>query len=442
MTETPGEQSPDADPADETAGGTSVVSSRRRFLLAGTATAVGTLAGCTVTAPSASSQRIGEPSAASKQLPTRPDTIFQSDVERTGYWPGESVPAEVRLEWSVPDINTGTHTAAKSSPLFYDGDVLVPADTGTVYSFTADGEQNWESSLVPSQRGTHGTPAVVDDYVFIAGYDGGTYAFDADSGDRLWRTEVADAIGSSPVYYGGIVFVATEFYDPSGGMVGLDATTGEVIWSDNRMTNHAHSITGVDPEVNRFAAGSNDGNLYVWNLETGLFEGTFPTGDDIKGPVCMYNGTAIFGSWDGNLYAVDTGNVTEEWHYDTDHKIMSGPAVHPDSDTVVFGNHGDKAFGLDVTTGEHRWTVNTDGWIIGAITIAGDTALFGSYDTTVYAVDVPSGEVRWTFSDPHGRVSTAPAVHDDDVYVTERADYRNEDEELQESGYLYKLSGV
>lgn len=414
--------------------------SRRAFLKLGAAATVGATAGCTRFAPTAAPTELDEPTEESRSLPRRPDTIFMQDVERTGYWPDRTVPAEVEMVWSEPGINTGSHTAAKSSPLYYDGDVIAPGDTGTVHSFTPDGDQNWEVSLASSTRGTHSTPAIVENYVFTAGYDGAVYAFDADTGDRLWRTQVSDAIGSSPVYYDGIVYCATEFYTPSGGMVALDAATGAVLWEDNRMTNHAHSITGLDPDAGVFAAGCNDGSLYVWGLEDKRFRGRFETGNPIKGPICMYDGMAIFGSWDGNIYAVDTQSRAQEWVYETDYKVMSGAAVHPPSDTAVIGNHGDRLLGLDVSTGERKWFYDTDGWIIGGVTVAGDTALVGSYDTTVSAVDVRSGQRRWAFDRPHGRVSSAPAVHDGDIYFAERAAF--DDGTMTESGHLYKLTGT
>lgn len=413
--------------------------SRRRVLTAiGTASA-GLLAGCSY-APSASPRELDGPSAASQTLPERPDTIFMADVARTGHWPDRSVPDAVSEAWSIPDINTGDHTAAKSSPLVVDGDVLVPGDTGAVHSVTPAGERNWSASLHDSERGTHSTPAVVEEYVFTAGYDGAVYAFDADSGDELWRTKVSDAIGSSPVYYDGLVYVATEFYTPSGGMVALDAATGALVWEDNRMTNHAHSITGIDVDARRFAAGCNDGSLYVWNLDTREFEGSFETGGPIKGPVCMYDGLAVFGSWDGSVYAVDTTTLERVWAEPTGRRVMSGAALHPETGVVVIGNHGGTLYALDLTTGEREWSFDTDGMIVGSVTVADGTALVGSYDTTLYAVDVESGEKRWSFETPHGWVTSAPAVHDGAVYATERA--RFEDETMVESGYLYKLTAA
>jgi len=403
--------------------------SRRGFLSVGAATAA--LAGCLTTAPRASPGSVEEPTAESRALPERPATIFRSDVRRTGHWPGESVPDAVELAWTVPGINNGDHTAAKSSPLVHDGDVIVPGDTGTVHSFAPDRERNWSAALFPSTRGTHSTPAIVEEYVFTAGYDGAAYAFDAATGDLIWRTKVADAIGSSPVYYDGLVYVATEFYTPSGGMVALDAATGAIRWEDNRMTNHAHSITGIDPKAGVFAAGCNDGSLYVWDLELS-FRGTFETDGDIKGPICIYDGTAIFGSWDGNVYAVDVDTLEEVWRYRADGKVMAGASVHSDTGTVVIGSHDDHVYALDVTSGDRRWRFDTGGWVVGSPTVVGEAVLTGSYSRSLHAIDVRTGERLWKFGDPTGWVTATPAVHDGAVYVTERA---TDDT----SGHLYKL---
>ena len=406
--------------------------SRRHFLQTAGVAAVGTVAGCLQSAPSASPGRLDEPTAASLALPDRPATIFRSDIERDGYWPEQSVPDNVELAWSIPDINKGEHTAAKASPLFYEGSVVTGGDVGEVFSFTPDGELEWSTALVPSTRGTHATPAIVDDLIFTTGYDGAVYAIDARNGDIIWRSKVADAIGSSPAYYEGLVYVATEFYTPSGGMVALDATTGAIVWEDDRMTNHAHSQTGIDTETGAFAAGCNDGNLYLWDLEPRTFRGTFETHNAIKGPICMHDGTAIFGSWDGNVYAVDTHTLEEVWRYKISDLIMAGAAVHPPSGSVVIGSHEGKVYALDRQTGRRRWDFATGGWVVGSPNVVGDTVLTGSYADVLYALRVEDGEQRWRFDDPDGWVTGTPVVHDETIYVTERA---NEDE----SGHLYKL---
>jgi outer membrane protein assembly factor BamB len=405
--------------------------SRRAFLAAG-ATAVSTSAGCLTLAPQSPPEQVDEPTTESRELPERPATIFRADVERTGYWPDESVPGAVELAWSIPGINTGDHTAAKSSPLYYDGAIIAPGDTGTVHSFTPSGERNWSAPLFPSTRGTHSTPAIVEEYVFTAGYDGAVYAFHAETGEELWRTEVSDAIGSSPVYYDGLVYVATEFYTPSGGMVALDAATGAIRWEDTRVTNHAHSQAGLDPAAGVFAAGSNDGSLYVWDLATRDFRGTFDTDGAIKGPVCMYDGLAVFGSWDHTVYAVDVESLDAVWRYEADGKVMAGAAQHPETGLLVIGSHDGYLHAIDAATGEPAWRFDTGGLVVGSPNVVGDTVLSGSYSTTLFAVDVRSGDRRWAFTEPTGWVTGTPAVHGGAVYVTERASDET-------SGHLYKL---
>jgi len=395
--------------------------SRRRVLaLAGGAAAM--LAGCGARDPQ--SPPDGEAA--------RPDTVFRADVERTGHWPDRDPPWAVQVDWSVPGVNKGDHTAAKPSPLAYRGDLLVPGDVGTVFSFTPAGELNWATALHPSPYGTHATPAVADGVLYTAGYDGAVYAIDTAEGKILWRTEVSDAIGSSPTYYGGRVYVATEFYTPSGGMAALDAESGEVVWEDNRADGHAHSQTGIDPVARAFAAGSNDGSLYVWDLDSWAFRGAFETDGPIKGPVCMHEGRAIFGSWDDHVYAVDTETVAAEWSFETGENVMAGAALHPETGVAVIASGDRTLYALDLATGDPVWTYGVDGWVIGSPVVAGDVAMVGDYGGTLHAVDVTDGAELWTFEDPDGHVTSSPAVHDGAVYVTERATEET-------TGRLYKL---
>jgi outer membrane protein assembly factor BamB len=377
---------------------------------------------------SATSSATGTPS-----LPTRPDAIFRADIERTGYHPDATVPDAVEAAWSVPGINKGDHTAAKASPLVYDGSVVTPGDVGTVFSYTPDGDLEWATALHPSGFGTHATPVIVDGTIYTTGYDGAVYAIDAADGSMQWRTVVADAIGSSPAYYDGTLYIATEFYDPSGGMSALDPVTGEEVWRDERVTNHAHSITGIDPEAGVFAAGSNDGKLYVWNLDDRSFRGSVDTGGPIKGPICMYDGLAIFGSWSNFVYGVDLERVDVAWQYAAADDVMSGAGLHPDSETVYIGSHDRHCHAIDATTGEPRWRTHLGGWITGSPVVTDDTVLVGSYDTTLFAL-THDGDVRWRFTDPDGWVTSTPAIHDGDIYVTGRATNNT-------TGRLYKLVG-
>ena len=394
---------------------------RRAVLRTGVAGAFAATAGCSMLDPSSDSGLGRSQGGSGGTGPEYPDTLFRADVQRTGYWPGETVPDAVRTAWSVPGINKGDHTAAKASPLAYRGSIIVPGDVGTVFSYTPSGELEWATALHPSGFSTHTTPVIADGTLYTAGYDGAIYAIATADGTVEWRTVVADAIGSSPNYYDGVVYCATEFTDPSGGMVALDAGSGEVRWEDTRVTDHAHSQAGIDPETGTLATGSNDGNVYVWDIDTGEFRGEFETARAVKGPICIHDGVALFGSWDNYVYAVDVETLEARWWDRTDNDVMSGVAVHPDRGIAYVGGHDRQLHAYDIETGALEWVVDTDGWIVG------------SYDTTLYAVDAGDGIIRWTYREPDGWVTSSPAVYDGDVYVTARA---SDDT----TGHLYKLS--
>jgi hypothetical protein len=152
-----------------------------------------------------------------ERYPSDDLTTFRRGMRRLGYYPDAVVPDRVELEWSMP-VNGIGHTAAKSSPRpTPDGDrVVIPSDTGMLHAVTPDGEQLWSAETGASTSlGFHGTPLIVDGTAYIGGYDGSMYAYDVETGQRVWKTSNwrlrgAIAIGSSPAYWDGILYVVAE----------------------------------------------------------------------------------------------------------------------------------------------------------------------------------------------------------------------------------------
>jgi outer membrane protein assembly factor BamB len=309
--------------------------------------------------------------------------------------------------------------------------VIVAADTGTVRRVTPDGTVAWTAGVDPTERGIHGTPAIANDTVYVGAYDGALYAFDLESGQRVWKCPLGDAIGSSPVYHNGVCYVAVEYYDPSGSVAAVDAETGEVVWFDDRPTDHPHSTIAIDPEAGRLVVGSNDGFCYAWTFPGLERAWRFETARAIKGPVAVHDGLAVFGSWDGHVYGVDLADGTERWAVETDEEVMSGPAIA--SGRVAFvGNHAGTVFAIDIDTGAVRWERQTGGGVIGSLTATVDHVLVGSYDPHLYALDQTDGTVAWRHQGV-GWATSAPFVIGDAIYY---ADRRASD---AEPGNLYRL---
>jgi outer membrane protein assembly factor BamB len=411
--------------------------SRRTFLRATGVAASASLAGCADQVSSfVESDRVdtgGDPPV------TQPDTQFRGNLRRHGVYPDATVPEAVTVDWRMPEINTGDHTAAKASAVQAPGgDIVVPGDTAEVRRVTPDGEVVWTAEAGSSSRGVHGTPTIANGAVYIGAYDGAMYAFDLETGEQYWRTDLGGSIGSSPGYYDSTVYIAVEYPTPSGAMYAVDAITGEVEWDDQRVTDHPHSTCAIDRENGYMVVGANDGDLYCWTYPDYEFQWTFETGEPIKGPVAIHDGHAVFGSWDSAVYSVALADGSESWHFDTGGLVMSGPSIEPSTGTVYIGSHDTRMYALEFETGDQRWEFDSDGRFIGCPVVTAGHVLAGSQDDHLYALDKDSGEEVWR-ARADGQVTSTPLVTDDAVYYTARASGDYLDDGEGPTGALYRL---
>lgn len=400
---------------------------RRQVIRALGATAATGLAGCVAAAPTAEFD--GDPPTVSG-LDEHAFTQFQGGLRNRGYT-DTAVPAAVEVDWTLP-VNRGDHSAAKSSPVRTpDGDVVIAGDTGVVRRVTPAGGVTWSTEVDATTRGVHGTPAIANGTVYVGAYDGALYAFDLADGTPQWRTALGDAIGSSPVYRDGIVYIAVEYHDPSGAIAAVHAGTGESLGGDGWPTDQPHSTIAIDHETDRLAVGANDGVCYGWTMPDLDRAWSFPTDRPVKGPIAVHDGTAIFGSWDGHVYGVALDDGTERWSVSTGAEVMSGPAVRPDGVTYV-GNHTGDVLALEAGTGEERWQATVRGAVVGSLRATPDHVLVGAYGGRLHALDAETGDQTWA-APAAGRVTSAPLVTPAAIYVAERRP--SEDE----PGNLYRL---
>ncbi|MFB6074795.1 MAG: PQQ-binding-like beta-propeller repeat protein [Haloarculaceae archaeon] len=407
------------------------MTSRRQFLRAAAVAGTAGVAGCAVLVPQDESVPVdGEPAVEATAQ-------FRGGLRRRGAATDRTVPDAVTVDWRLPGINTGEHTAAKASAVpTPDGDVVVPGDTGEIRRVAPDGTVLWQAAVEPARRGIHGTPAIANGAVYIGAYDGALYAFDLETGERYWRTKLGDAIGSSPGYRDGTVYIAVEYDDPSGAMFAVDAVTGDVVWEDPRPTDQPHSTCAIDRETDRLVVGSNDGTLYGWSYPDLDFRWSFPTGAPIKGPIAVDDGHAVFGSWSDRVYSVDLIDGSETWSIRTGGDVMSGAAIA--DGTVYIGCHDSLLYALDVADGTERWTFDTGGKIVGCPTVTADAVLVGSYDRRLYAIERASGRERWRVP-ASGWVTCEPLVTGDAVYATCRASNAYLEDGDGPTGTLYRI---
>ena len=399
-------------------------------------------------------------------------TMFRRGLRRYGYYPEETVPDDVRVDWSFP-VNRIGHTAAKSTPRpTPDGEtVLVASDTGVIHAVAPGGDRRWTletgAGTGPGSLGFHGTPAIVGNVAYVGGYDGACYAVDIEAGELLWRTSAREfggaiAIGSSPAYIDGTLYILAEYSRPaSGALWEVDAATGRPVWSDDDIWGMPHPSPAIDCDRGRLVSGSNDGVVYCWEFPSlerawtfqaggedgpdgeAMAGGRFHLGAQIKGTIPVYDGAAFAGSWDGNFYRLDLEDGTREWAFETGGIVMSNPAIDPDAGVVYVGSDDDHVYALDTDTGEELWSANVGGNVIGSLTATAETILVGSYDAHLYALERETGRRRWRVEN-RGHVTSGAIPRDGRIYYAERgvfSGYYDEDREtvLEEPGRAYCL---
>lgn len=218
---------------------------------------------------------------------------------------------------------------------------------GVVYALDSGrGTIEWQSKvsgLVNSK------PIVVDETVYVAGFNGRFYALDANSGvvewefdsrgDELRRFESGRV--TPPAVVDGTAYVGTH-----DGLYAFDATTGTRKWqhqSDDRMW--------IPTVV--------DGTVYVVSEDTlhaieavgGMSRWESELADYGRAPAVV-NGTVYVGCKNG-VYAVDAATGAVEWHHETESRMRTMPVVV--DNTLYMGSGDARIFGLNATDGKMQW---------------------------------------------------------------------------------------
>lgn len=164
----------------------------------------------------------------------------------------------------------------------------------------------------------------------------------------------------------------------------------------------------------------------------------FPTGDRIVSSPVWYDGAVIFGSDDGNVYAVDATSGRQRWMHRTGGPVPSAPAI-ADGRVYVLSYDG-RLHALEARSGTLLWKFASAGErrfearglhglqprtqtiadpfdvFLSSPVVAQGRVFFGSGDGHVYALDATTGELKWKFATGNV-VHASPAFSDGVLYV-------------------------
>lgn len=290
-------------------------------------------------------------------------------------------------------------------------------------------------------------PQAVSPSVFMASQNQFVYALDPITGMKKWECFINANIESSPVLYGGTLFVGNSSallfkVDPNTGTrdqskigfpagikttpVGKDnflfLTTGNDVkcidikpdtleWSFTAGGNISSSPIVIDTQL---VFGCDNGRVYMLDNRNGkLIWETSDYSTLFRSSPTMDTTAIYIGADNFRVYSFKRKDGSLNWSYLTSAPVASSPLVY--GGNVIVGSDDGKLYCIENIGGTPRWTTQADDRIRSSPYLSGQTIYFGSYDKGFYAVNALDGTVKWKFLSG-GLIASSPVCYKDYVY--------------------------
>lgn len=265
------------------------------------------------------------------------------------------------------DVGQGSNSNARisSPPVIADGKVFVLDAGQRVSAFPLNGGGRlWSRDLSPrrgrDKNALGGGIAFADGKIFATSGYGFAVAFDASSGQEVWRTATQAPIHAAPTVSGGRVFAVTNDSE----LLALDAATGAVQWTHQAIAEPARILSASSPAVKGdlvvapFASGeivalltANGRRLWVDALTRAGRLTSLSAINDIAGRPVAVDGVIYAASHSGILAAIDQRTGQRVWARGL--ASTQTPAIAGDALYVV--SVDGELTALERTTGQAFW---------------------------------------------------------------------------------------
>ncbi len=256
-------------------------------------------------------------------------------------------------------------------------------------------------------RKLNGTPVISENRLFVIDAEAQLSAYNATSGQLLWRKTITSPGESSAAAFGGGVSVLGDRVFASTGFglaVAFEAASGNELWRATLPT-PLRAAPAVDD--GRVFVASQDGQLVALAADNGnqLWEANStvePAAVMGPGAPAVGFGTVVAGFPSGELFALRVENGRTLWQDQLSRSgrttalgALSGVAASPviDRDRVFAISHGGRMVALDLATGQRTWEREFAG--VNTPWPAGDWVFALTVDSELVALTRGEGKVRW-----------------------------------------------
>ncbi len=230
------------------------------------------------------------------------------------------------------------------------GKVYIACADGKVYALdAAEGYKEWEFS---TGGAIWSNPAIAGGTLFIGSFDKKLYAIDVTNGSKEWEFETQGAIAATPLVYNNTVYVGS--FDRH--LYAVNAIDGSLIWESSFV---ADKWFWAQPMAynNNVYAGCLDGKVYVVDAKSGDKVAELELESPIASSPVLVDGSIIFASQEGQVWAVDTGSNSKRLLVDLKEKIYA-PLCASKGVIYIHTQKKDTVYALNPQTGVALWNLS------------------------------------------------------------------------------------
>ena len=240
----------------------------------------------------------------------------------------------------------------------------------------------------PAGVAIYGTPVMAGDLVYVGGYNGKIYAFNASSLETRWvypREGFLEPIVSGPAVALGRVYIGCS----DGRLYAFDAATGDWHW-EFEAEDKIWSTPAI--EGDRLFVGSFDKKLYALSATDGKKQWEFETEGAIAATPLVYNNTVYIGSFDRYRYAVDAADGSLRWKFIGENWFWAKPVAH--NGVIYAGNLDGKVYVLNAESGAKLAEFDLGSPVSSSPVVVNDSVIFASQQGVIYTLDIGSNQLR------------------------------------------------
>ncbi len=308
------------------------------------------------------------------------------------------VPMPFKTKWYFKSENPDYFKVIpKSLPVTDAEKIYFGGDNGVFWALDkSNGNIVWQYKILfrDKTKKVFSSPAIYNKTVYFGASDGNFYALDTENGKRKWVFMEADWIHSSPCIAENLnsIFVGLEFglWGKRGCLTALDLNAGKKKW-EFEMPGISYSSPAYSLKTNIVLCGYSN-SVCGLNAKTGELIWEFKTDGEVRESFTFdeNKGLVVFGSFDSNLYVLETKTGKLIRKIKTNEAIFSTPVIH--ENFVYVASLDKNIYCIDLNNGTIVWSFTTNGRIFSSPEIIDNKIYIGSNDGRLYELDLKTGE--------------------------------------------------